>query len=140
MQTPPKKQEPEASAGSHAEMLEQAMLERIRQLGLETDPVFVLDLIDSYAPLFEKLHANLLEAFSKKDRDKLHYAAHSIKGASLNVGAADLAGFSRTIEEESQRADLSSMAPMLQKLSAEVQQTKEALNSIRSKLSQQKSP
>jgi HPt (histidine-containing phosphotransfer) domain-containing protein len=129
-------QKPPSSDSSH---LEQAIMDRIRQLGLETDPDFVLELIDSYAPLFKRLHDSLLDSHAKKDRSKIHYAAHTLKGACLNIGAADLAAVSRTIEEQSEQADFETFNPLLQLLDVELERTNRALLSIKSRLSQKKS-
>lgn len=118
--------------------LEQAMLDRIQKLGLKTDPEFVIELIDSYSPLFERLHTALHDSHSKKDRSKIHYAAHSLKGASLNIGATDLADVCRTIEELSEKADFETIVPHLRVLDAEMQRTNQAMRSMKSRLSQQK--
>lgn len=130
----------EASAGATFETLEAAMLDRIRQLGLESDPDFMLELIDSYAPLFKRLQDSLLDSHAKKDRSKIYYAAHSLKGACLNIGAADPAAVSRAIEELSEQADFETISPLLQALDVELKKTNQALLSIKSRISQQKSP
>ena len=122
---------------SDSEQLEQAMLERISQLGIAADPKFVIDLIDSYAPLFEKHRASVHESLEKRDRNKLHYAAHSLKGAGLNVGASALADVARTIEEKSETADFASMESYLQELDSQLSKTNGALQSIRSRMSLQ---
>jgi len=124
------------SAGANLGTLETAMLDRIRQLGLETDPDFVLEFIDSYAPLFERLHNSLLESHSKKDRSKIQYAAHSLKGASLNIGAADLAAVSRAIEDLSEQAEFATIDPLLQVLDVELKKTTQALLVIKTRISQ----
>jgi HPt (histidine-containing phosphotransfer) domain-containing protein len=129
---------PTPSASENLETLEAAMLDRIRQLGLETDPDFVLELIDSYAPLFKRLHDSLLDSHAKKDRSKMHYAAHTLKGACLNIGAGDLAAVSRTIEEQSEQADFETFNPLLQLLDVELERTNRALLSIKSRISQKK--
>ena len=123
------------SEGTTPATLEAAILERIRQLGLENDPDFMLELIDSYAPLFEKLHKSLLESHSKKDRVKIHYAAHSLKGASLNIGAADLAADSRAIEDLSEQADFATIDPLLLVLDSDLNKTLQALLAIKTRLS-----
>jgi HPt (histidine-containing phosphotransfer) domain-containing protein len=127
------------SAGANLGTLEAAIMERLGQLGLEADPDFMLELIDSYAPLFERLHNSLLDSHSKKDRTKIHYAAHSLKGASLNIGATDLAAVSRAIEDLSEQAGFEKIDPLLPALDVELKKTAEALLSIKTKLSHGKS-
>jgi HPt (histidine-containing phosphotransfer) domain-containing protein len=89
--------------------------------------------------LFERLHNSLLDSHSKQDRGKIHYAAHSLKGASLNIGAADLAAVSRAIEDLSEQAEIGTIDPLLRVLDVELKKTREALLLIRARLSQGKS-
>ncbi len=117
--------------------LEEAVLVRIRQMGLEADPDFVLELVDSYTPLFRRCHDSLLDSYAKKDRSTMQYAAHSLKGASLTIGAADLAAVSRMIEEQSELSNFGTIDPLLEKLDVELKKTNQALLSIKSRLSKQ---
>jgi HPt (histidine-containing phosphotransfer) domain-containing protein len=132
MTTPP--------AGTNPGTLETAMMDRIRQLGIETEPDFVLELIDSYSPLFERLHNSLLESHSKKDRGKIQYAAHSLKGASLNIGASDLGAICITIEDLAEKEEYAAIDPLLLRLDAELKKTNSALLTIRTRISQGNSP
>jgi HPt (histidine-containing phosphotransfer) domain-containing protein len=122
---------------SDSNPLEQAMMERIRQLGLVADPGFVIELIDSYSPMFERLRSSILDAFQKQDRNKLHYAAHSLKGASLNIGATELADIARNIEGYSESAEFGTMEPYIRNLDVHLKQANDAMLSIKAKLSKQ---
>jgi HPt (histidine-containing phosphotransfer) domain-containing protein len=117
------------------ESLENAILNRIRQLGLESDPAFMLELIDSYEPLFQKQLRNIQDALSKKDSVKLHYAAHTLKGACLNIGAAGLAGWCKDIEELAEGKNLNAIQTRIGSLDEEVEKTVQALRSIKTKFS-----
>jgi CheY-like chemotaxis protein len=127
------------AGASETDVLEHAMLDRIRQLGLETDPDFVLELIDSYAPLFQRQYSNLQDAYAKKDTGKLHYAAHSLKGASLNIGATNLADMCRTIEDLTDQKDFDAVGTLIEDLKETLQKTTAALQAIKTGLSHQKS-
>jgi len=124
---------------SETDELERAMLDRIQQLGLETDPDFVLELIDSYAPLFQKQYNDLQDAYAKKDTGKLLYAAHSLKGASLNIGATHLAAVCRTLEDLTEQEDFDTAGSLMADLKETLQKTSGALQAIKTRLSQQKS-
>lgn len=127
------------AGASETDALEHAMLDRIGQLGLETDPDFILELIGSYAPLFQKLHKNLQDAYAKNDIGKLRYAAHSLKGASLNIGATHLAAMCRTIEDLTDQKDFDTVGTLIEDLKETQQKTSAALQAIKTRLSQQKS-
>lgn len=70
----------EAKSQSVQEVLRAEFLQRIRDLGLEGDPAFVLDLINSYTLLFAKELKSIEESCIVGDADRLHYAAHSLRG------------------------------------------------------------
>jgi CheY-like chemotaxis protein len=119
------------------EEFEQALSDRIRQLGLETDPEFVVELIDSYAPLFSNQSRSIEEAFSKQDEAKLRYAAHSLKGASLNIGANKLGAICRSIEDLADKKDFASAAKLLPELKEVIGKTSQALDTIKARLSKE---
>lgn len=119
------------------EELEQAMADRIRQLGLETDPAFVIELIDSYAPLFSNQSRAIEDACSTRDETKLRYAAHSLKGASLNIGANKLGAICRSIEDFADKKDIPSAEQLLPALKQVMERTSSALNMIKAKLAKE---
>ena len=134
MTTPPVPPSGEAaSAGSNA--LEEAMLDRVRQLGLETDPEFMVELIDSYAPLFENQFRAIQEGCANQESGKVHHAAHSLKGASLNIGANELAARCRTIEDLAEQKDVVAAQQLLPLLKDDLTKTLISLASIKAKLS-----
>jgi HPt (histidine-containing phosphotransfer) domain-containing protein len=120
------------------ESLEHSILNRIKQLGLENDPAFMLELIDSYEPLFQKQLKNIQDALSRKDSVKLHYAAHALKGACLNIGAAGLAGCCKDIEELAEQKNIKAIQARIGSLDEEVEKTVQALHSIKTMFSGQK--
>jgi CheY-like chemotaxis protein len=132
-------QSPKPAGTSETDELERTMLDRIRQLGLETDPDFILELIDSCAPLFQKQYNNLQDAYTKRDTGKLQYAAHALKGASLNIGATHLAAVCLTIEDSTDQKDFDTVGTLIEDLKETLQKTSAALEAINTRLSQQKS-
>jgi CheY-like chemotaxis protein len=117
--------------------LEQAMLKRMRQLGLETDFAFMIELIDTYAPSFEKQFNLLVEACSTKDAHNLHQAVHSLKGAGLNIGAAEFGALCKKIEERTFEGDFESVEGMITTLTEEKQRLLQALQVVKARLSEQ---
>ncbi len=125
----------QSSVPSPLSDLEQSMFERVHQLGLETDPTFMLELIASYAPLLKKETDAIRDACSKQNAVAVHYAAHSLKGASLNIGANELAAVCRTIEQLATNQDLASVAQHLDTLTESLKKTLVSLDSLRTRLS-----
>ena len=125
-------------ADSGGIVIEQSMEDRIRQLCIETDRAFVLELLDTCAPLFAKHLASIQEAGSMRDATKLHYASHALKGASLNIGANKLASVCRRIEDSSEMNDFETVDSLMSDLQKEIQGASQALHSVRDRLSHQK--
>jgi CheY-like chemotaxis protein/nitrogen-specific signal transduction histidine kinase/HPt (histidine-containing phosphotransfer) domain-containing protein len=117
--------------------LEKAMLKRMEQLGIETDYAFMIELIDTYAPSFEKQFGLMVEACSKRDAHNLHQAAHSLKGAGLNIGAEEFGALCRKIEDLSFESDFESVANMIATLKQEKQKVLQALQVVKNRLSEQ---
>ena len=130
-------QEPRFSELPTDEELERAMAERIRQLGLETDPDFVVELIDSYAPLFRNQSRAIDEACAKRDDAKLRHAAHSLKGASLNIGAKHLAAICKSMEDSAEQGDIDSAAKLIPPLKLVIERTSSALGMIKTRVSKE---
>lgn len=122
-----------ANASSGTEF-EHPMFERVRQLGIETDPAFMLELIESYTPLFKKELDAIREAFSGQDAKKVHYSAHALKGASLNIGANELAAVARTVEDLASQQDLTGAAKHLNALEDTLTKTLASLEAVRTRL------
>ena len=115
------------------------MLERIHELGLEGDPVFIVELIDSYAPLFENQFRAIREACVLRDAVKLHHAAHSIKGAALNIGANELAARCSTMEDMGEQENIEAAEKLLGNLKEGLDTTLASLASIKVRVSSPKS-
>jgi PAS domain S-box-containing protein len=114
---------------------EQSMFERIHQLGLETDPAFILGLVESYPSLFKKETKAIRDGCSEQNVKVVHYAAHALKGACMNIGANELAAVSQTIEELAKNQDLTSVAQHLDTLTETLNKTLASLESVKAKLS-----
>jgi len=93
--------------------LEESLTKRIEQLGLETDLAFVLELIDSYGPLFEQKLKELHAAYSSNDVKKLRFTVHSLKGAALNIGANGYATVCKEIEDRALEGELKGLKALL---------------------------
>ena len=119
--------------------IEQSMVERFRQLGLETDVAFILNLLDLYPPMFEKHYSSIKDADARQDVSRLHSATHTLKGASLNIGANQLASVCRRIEDSSHHKDFDTIHTLMGDLRKELQSASTALHLIRTRLSQSKS-
>jgi len=126
--------EPVSTPAEHDQELEQAVWDRVRQLGLETDTYFIKDLIQSYVPLFTTQLNNILEAHKERNAKKLTHAAHSLKGASLNVGASALGDLCRIVEESARNDQFGGLETVLEEIKREHAKVTQVLSAIKAKL------
>lgn len=96
------------------------IVERLRDLGVLDDPIFLREMLDAFVTDSESLLRNLREAASRGDATTCERAAHRLRGASLNLGAASLARSAERIEEQSRASDLSDAPLWIEELGREL--------------------
>jgi CheY-like chemotaxis protein/HPt (histidine-containing phosphotransfer) domain-containing protein len=74
------------------------MEKHLRKLLDQTDPEFLKEFLGLFVSSGEEILGEVTMAYEKEDRHALERAAHSLLGASRNVGATDLAERCREIE------------------------------------------
>lgn len=96
------------------------VVERLREIGLLDDHA----LLAETTQLFRKDAADMLvvmkEGFAKGDAPALQRAAHRLKGAALNLGAAAIASNARTIEDGARRGELIDVAASIKVIESEL--------------------
>lgn len=65
---------------------------------LSDDDSFFLEIIDLYKEQYPQILSNIKTSFKSNDLDGLSKASHALKGASLNIGAKELAAVCKTLE------------------------------------------
>jgi HPt (histidine-containing phosphotransfer) domain-containing protein len=75
-----------------------AMYNHLRKLLEQTDAGFLKEFIDLFVSSAEEILRDVTTAFEARDRNALERSAHSLLGASRNVGAAGLGELCREIE------------------------------------------
>jgi HPt (histidine-containing phosphotransfer) domain-containing protein len=90
---------PQETAGAR---FHRALLERCGR-----DEEFARELIDSYVSSAERATMAFRQALEVSDLARVGGEAHGLKGASLTVGAQDLADHSKALEDACRKGDLS---------------------------------
>lgn len=65
---------------------------------LSDDDSFFLEIIDLYKEQYPQILNSIKSTFSNNDLQGLSKASHALKGASLNIGAKELAAVCKTLE------------------------------------------
>ena len=114
--------------------LEESVLDRLRQLGLESSPEFFVDLLETFIPSMDTHATMLFQAYADRDAKKLHYAAHSLKGSSLNIGAKSFGAFCKTIEDHAAEGKVESDVLMREQFKREFESLRTVIASIQKRL------
>ena len=97
--------------------LDEGLLEELRGILEEEFPEVVQSYIKDSAVCLQNMQA----AFSRADADALRRAAHSLKGASANLGLEYLAGLCSVLEEAALEGRLAGQHDRLQQIAVEQQ-------------------
>lgn len=97
-------------------------LEQLHELVDGDDTSFLLDLFESYLSTARESIQTLRE---QADQDVLRRAAHTLKGSSLNVGAARVADLCKALEQELRATHPADLRGQIERIEAQVQQVHE---------------
>ncbi len=114
------------SAGS-VEVLDAEVLASLRELQADDDPDFVAELIDVFLEDSPARLRDIRAAAAEGDADRLVRAAHTLKSASANVGAARVSDVCARIEDRGKMGDLADAMAMVQAVEAEFERAAHAL-------------
>jgi PAS domain S-box-containing protein len=120
--------------GARSEPTDAAVSERIQELSDELGTEFTGRLIDAYLGDLEPLRRSIDSAIDAGDSVALERAAHKLKGASGNVGAASVMAACREIEDTGRAGSASPPPEALEALSAACRHVRDALSLERTKI------
>jgi two-component system sensor histidine kinase/response regulator len=87
-------------------------------------------IVQEYFILNGEGHAELLRLLSEGDSDALERMAHTLKGASANVGAIGLADVCADLETRARQAQLTDAAELVEQFDAEFNRVRTALEVV----------
>jgi HPt (histidine-containing phosphotransfer) domain-containing protein len=100
-------------------VLDPAVLESLRQLTPPGEPDVLKEVLQLFLDDVPARVERLRSAWQGGDAVAVQRAAHSLKGSAGNIGAADLLGVCRQLDELGRSGDLSKAAPLVTALDAE---------------------
>jgi HPt (histidine-containing phosphotransfer) domain-containing protein len=77
-------------------LLDMNIIQNLKELGGDDD--FFKEILDLYCAQYPELYKNIQESYLIKNYDSLSKYAHALKGASLNIGAKELAEICKSVE------------------------------------------
>ena len=88
------------------------------------------EIVNEYFSVSDQLRAEILRLLGEGDRDALERSAHTLKGASANVGAAVLADVCAGLELAAREAQLDDAAELMEQFEAEFDRVVAALQVV----------
>ncbi len=93
-----------SEAKDNAGLLDFEIIDMLREMDDDDMPGFFDDIVTTYAKTADELIAKLSRAVEAKDCAAIRTEAHSLKGASANVGAAAVAALGKKLEENAKQS------------------------------------
>jgi len=109
--------------------LDEAQIELLRSLD-DGAGLALAEIVVEYFKVAEQGRVALYGAFGQHDADALARAAHTLKGASANVGAAGLADTCGEIERQARQGNLHDLGSTFGLLEAELERVSAALHTL----------
>jgi len=83
---------------SKEDLIDFTIIQGLKELGGDDGGEFFKEIIDLYKEQYPILLKQMKDYFINEDFNNLSKSAHALKGASLNIGAKELASICKTIE------------------------------------------
>ncbi len=88
------------------------------------------EIVNEYLSVSDELREEIHRLFAEDDRDALERSAHTLKGASANVGAKTLADACGELEMRARESQLQDAAELVEHLEAESERVRVALQVV----------
>lgn len=124
---------PTGNAGSDEAslaLLDQAVLDELRELGGEDDPTFLDSVLQQFLEDAPKHLGRIRLALAEQQAEELANAAHAFKGSSKNVGAVRVAALCLLLENHGRQGSTRGGEGYAKDLMAAWERTREALVSM----------
>ncbi len=111
-------------------LINKHVIEKLKSMDESGDNTFVKEITGLFIEQIPELVGSIKSSYSKKDYVSLARAAHSLKGASLNLGAESLSFICKKIEETAKSDNIESLTEKIDNLDEISRQTSSKLESI----------
>lgn len=95
-------------------LLDMNIIQNLKELGGDDD--FFKEILDLYCDQYPELYNSIRESYFNKNFDSLSKYAHALKGASLNIGAKELAELCKSVEINSKNGFYDGLDEVIRKI------------------------
>ena len=114
---------------SKDDLLDMSIIQGLKEMN-DDDNDFFKEILDLYNEQYPDLFKKIVSNANSKDLDSLSKTAHALKGASLNIGAKELASVCKTIELNSKNGISEGVDELISKIQIVYKQTMDAMNTL----------
>jgi PAS domain S-box-containing protein len=111
-------------------VLDQGALQRLMDIGKQTDPGFLQQILDMFMKQAPQNINEIREALERGDFNTLWKSAHKLKGTCLNIGASRLGDLCRSIEKKGKGLEISGLQSLCMQLEPAYQVTVKELKGM----------
>jgi HPt (histidine-containing phosphotransfer) domain-containing protein len=94
-------------------LIDLSIVQNLIDLGGDDGKDFLKEIIDLYIQQYPELFNSIKNGADSKDTVLMYQSAHALKGASLNVGAKEMAVICKNIELKGKEGDLSGIPELI---------------------------
>ncbi len=111
------------------DLLDLSIIQGLKEMN-DDDNDFFKEILDLYNEQYPDLYNKIVQTAKNNELDSLSKYAHALKGASLNIGAKELAGICKTIELNSKNGISEGNQELILKIQQVYQLTLDAMKSV----------
>jgi HPt (histidine-containing phosphotransfer) domain-containing protein len=112
------------------DLVDFAIVDNLIELGGDDGKGFLKEIIDLYIQQYPELFESIKTSAGKNESVTMYQSAHALKGASLNIGAKELASICKQIELKGKAGDMSQIPELIEVLDKVYPLTMAELNKL----------
>jgi HPt (histidine-containing phosphotransfer) domain-containing protein len=98
------------------DLIDLAIIDNLIDLGGDDGKDFLKEIIDLYIQQYPELFESIKSSSEKNEAVIMFQSAHALKGASLNIGAKELASLCKQIELKGKAGDMTQIPELIETL------------------------
>lgn len=97
-------------------LIDFTMVQNLVELGGDDGKEFLKEIVDLYIAQYPELFSSMKNSSLKNDNVQMYQSAHTLKGASLNIGAKEIASLCKQIELKGKENDMEQIPELINTL------------------------
>lgn len=121
---------PVQSVGSETVLVDQDAIKRLLDIGRQTDPGFLQQVLDMFSAQAPALINEIIKSHEQGKNDAMWQSAHKLKGTSLNIGARRLGELCRRLEVQGRSGEMNGLEEIVSQLDFVYKETLKELKNL----------